>query len=144
MMSERLNTTVLPQRSARSAVEGADIVLLATSSLRPVVQADWLSPGAFVHTVGFKSPAAKELDLDAAERADLLATDSPAQIAAAGKTFILHGTDHLNRIVDLADILSGKVPAPTDPEAIRICYPMGIAGSDVVVADDIINRLSSL
>jgi len=140
-MSEKLGTSVLPQGSARAAVEGADIVLLATTSLRPVLRAEWLSPGAFVHTVGFKSPAGKEMDLDVAERAKLLATDSPAQIAASGNTFILHGTAQLSRVVDLADIVSGKAVGPTDPKAIRVCYPMGLAGSEVVVADGILRRL---
>jgi ornithine cyclodeaminase/alanine dehydrogenase-like protein (mu-crystallin family) len=140
-MSEKLGITVLLQKSARAAIEGADIVLLATTSLRPVLRADWLSPGAFVHTVGFKSPAGKEMDLDVAERADLLATDSPAQIAAAGNTFILHGTAQSSRVIDLADIVSGKAVGPTDPKSIRVCYPMGLAGSEVVVADDILRRL---
>ena len=97
-------------------------MLLATTSLRPVVRAEWLSPGVFVHTVGFKSPAGKEMDLDVAERAEFLATDSPAQVAAAGDTFILHATTHLGRIVDLADIVSGKAARPTDPKVIRVCY----------------------
>jgi ornithine cyclodeaminase len=138
-MSKKLSISVLAQNSARDAVEGADIVLLATTSLRPVVRAEWLSPGAFVHTVGLKSPAGKEMDLDVAERADFLVTDSPAQIAAAGDTFILHGTAHLGRLVDLADIVSGKVATPTDPRAMRVCYPMGIAGSEVIVADNLLH-----
>jgi ornithine cyclodeaminase/alanine dehydrogenase-like protein (mu-crystallin family) len=81
------------------------------------------------------------MDLDVAERAELIATDSPAQIAAAGSTFILHGTAQSSRVVDLADIVSGKAAGPTDPKAIRVCYPMGLAGSEVVVADDILRRL---
>src|SRR5262245_14703616 len=142
-MSKKLGTPVAAYTSAREAVEGADMVLLATTSLRPVIRAEWLSPGVFVHTVGFKSPAGKEMDLDVAERADFLATDSPAQIAAAGETFILHGTTHLGRLVDLADIVSGKAAVPTDAKAMRVCYPMGIAGSEVIVADHLLQRLSA-
>ncbi len=142
-MSDELGIVVSPQGSARSAVEGADIVLLATSSLRPVIQADWLSPGSFVHTVGFKSPAGKEMGVDVAERAGLIVTDSPAQIEAAGKTFVLHGSPHLTRIVDLTDFVSGTRAAPADPEVVRVCYPMGITGSDVVVADDLLRRFEA-
>ncbi len=80
------------------------------------------------------------MDLDVAERANFLATDSPAQIAAAGDTFILHGTAHLGRLVDLADVVSGNAAGPIDPKAIRVCYPMGIAGSEVIVADHLLQR----
>lgn len=137
-MSEELGFAVTPQGSARAAVDGADIVVLATTSLRPVLQADWLSTGAFVHTVGFKSPAGKEMDLDVAERAGLIVTDSHAQIKAAGKTFILHDTPHLDRVVELAEFVAGKRAVPADPAAITVCYPMGITGSDVVVANDLL------
>jgi ornithine cyclodeaminase len=140
-MSQKLGVSVLVQNSARDAVEGADIVLLATTSLRPVIRAEWLSPGVFVHTVGFKSRTGKEMGLDVAERADLLATDSPAQVAAAGDTFILHGTVHLSRIIDLAEVVSGRTAGPTDSKAIRVCYPMGIAGSEVIVADQLIRQI---
>jgi ornithine cyclodeaminase len=43
-----------------AAVDGAEIVVLATTSLRPVVQAKWLNNCSLIHSVGFKSPAAKE------------------------------------------------------------------------------------
>jgi alanine dehydrogenase len=142
-ISKKLNIPVTAHDSACRAVDGADIVLLATNSLRPVIRAEWLSPGVFVHTIGFKSPAGKEMDLDVAERANFLATDSLAQIEAAGDTFILHGTAHLGRLIDLADIVSGNAPGPIDPEAIRVCYPMGIAGSEVIVADHLLQRLEA-
>jgi ornithine cyclodeaminase/alanine dehydrogenase-like protein (mu-crystallin family) len=141
-MSQQLGIPVLPQASARDAVEGADIVLLATTSLQPVVRAEWLSPGVFVHTVGFKSPAGKEMGLDVAERAEFLATDSAAQIESAGDRFVLYGTAELGRVADLADIVSGRAAGPTDPRAIRVCYPMGLTGSDVVVADDLLRRFA--
>jgi ornithine cyclodeaminase len=142
-MSKKIGTSIAVHESAREAVKGADIVLLATNSLRPVIRVEWLSPGVFVHTIGFKSPAGKEMDLDVAERANFLATDSPAQVAASGDTFILHGTPHLGRLVDLADVVSGNAAAPIDPRAIRVCYLMGIAGSEVIIANRLLEQCAA-
>jgi ornithine cyclodeaminase len=129
-----------PVSSAEQAAEGADIVILATNSYRPVIEAAWLSPGAFVHTVGFKSPAAKEMGLDVAERAGLLVTDSLAQVATSGRGFVLSGTPHLQRLIDLAELVSGKVPGRADAGQIVASYAMGLAGAEIAVAGTMLER----
>ncbi|MBN9315210.1 MAG: ornithine cyclodeaminase family protein [Devosia sp.] len=133
-MSGRLGLAVTASASAEAAVDGADIVIVATTSLRPVLRAEWLAPDAFVHSVGYKSPAGKELGLDVAERAATLVTDSPQQVAAAGASFILSGTEHLRRL----EPLSAFGPERQPSAGLTACYPMGLTGTDVVVADLII------
>lgn len=143
-MSQRLQLDIVTMPTARAAVSDASIVIVATTSLRPVVSAADLAPGAFVHTVGYKSPAVKELDLDIAEAAEWMVTDSPAQVAAFGNTFILHGTRHLDRMIDLADVLSGRIGlGQPSGDGIRVCYPVGLTGTDIVVADDILRRFAA-
>jgi ornithine cyclodeaminase len=143
-MARRLQLDVVAMPTARAAVSGASLVIVATTSLRPVISAADLDRGAFVHTVGYKSPAAKELDLDIAEAADWLITDSLAQVAAFGKTFILHGTPYLGRMIDLADVLSGRVDVrEPSSDAIRVCYPVGLTGIDTVVADNILRSFAA-
>jgi ornithine cyclodeaminase/alanine dehydrogenase-like protein (mu-crystallin family) len=63
--SEKLGVPVIPVNSAKEAVTGADIVLCATNSMQPVIQADWLQPG--MHLSSLKR---FELPVDCLRRAD--------------------------------------------------------------------------
>lgn len=121
---------IAPARSAEEAVTGADVVVLATTSLHPVIKAEWLAPTAIVHTVGYKSPAGKEMGLDVPQRAAMIVTDSLAQVEASGRGFVLAGTEHLLRMRTLHDL-------PIDPpEAVLTAsYPMGLAGTEILIAD---------
>src|ERR1035441_5948768 len=53
---------VRPVESAESAVRGADVVLLVTSTATPVVWNEWVSPGACVMSVGACRPNQREMD----------------------------------------------------------------------------------
>ncbi|HWP35127.1 MAG TPA: ornithine cyclodeaminase family protein [Thermodesulfobacteriota bacterium] len=70
-MSARLGKEVRPVRSAREAVEGADIVACATNSHDPVLDGDWLVPGQHVGSV-----QGHELDRRTLERASLIVVRS--------------------------------------------------------------------
>ncbi|HEV7252735.1 MAG TPA: hypothetical protein VGN97_06505 [Mesorhizobium sp.] len=79
-MDARLGIPVIPFASAEEAVRGADIVLCATNSLRPVLERDWLSPGMHLGSIRDRELA-------------------PDAIRAADRVFIHHpdnmGSSHL-------------------------------------------------
>jgi ornithine cyclodeaminase/alanine dehydrogenase-like protein (mu-crystallin family) len=68
-MSRRLGIKVVAVSSAREAVDGADVVMCATSSMQPVLSAEWIRPG--MHVSSLKR---LELDASAAARADIVVT----------------------------------------------------------------------
>ena len=49
--SQETGAEVLSVESADAAVEGADVILCATSAASPVVQLDWVRPGVHISTV---------------------------------------------------------------------------------------------
>jgi alanine dehydrogenase len=117
---------IVPMRSARDAVRGADIVITATNAPEPVVLADWLEPGQFVTGV-------KDLELELAgwERCDVLTTNRHGpmwQRYAIGGVEVIpeHGRDYWGKpsriqweaLPLLGDVLVGRHPGRTAPEQI--------------------------
>jgi ornithine cyclodeaminase/alanine dehydrogenase-like protein (mu-crystallin family) len=131
-VQEKLGIPTAAARSAREAVDGADIVIVATRSGTPVIEAEWLVKGAHVNMLGPRLKGNSELGLDVAERAGMIATDSPDQVAALD--FFLKETPHMARMIDLADIVSGRVPGRMDDAANSLFCSVGLAGTEVMIA----------
>jgi ornithine cyclodeaminase len=129
----RLGVKVVACDAAERAFAGADIIICATSSTAPVLRAAWLAPGAHVTTIGPKTKGGHELGLDVADRAQLIATDSPAQLAALD--FFLDGAPSGARMVDLADIVAGRHPGRSSDDMLTLFCSAGLAGTEVLVAD---------
>src|SRR5262249_8081120 len=113
---------------ARAAVDGAQIVILATSSPAPVIDASWIGPGSYVATLGPKQRGRAEFGLDLPAAAALLVTDSLAQIDAYDPPNVLAGTPHRERLVS-----PGAVPARAAPPppagALCLFFSVGLAGT---------------
>lgn len=70
--------------SAERAVEGADVVVTATTASEPVVAGETLEPGALVVAVGAYTADTQELDRTTFDRADRVYADVPAEVAEIG------------------------------------------------------------
>lgn len=124
--SRQTNLDIVPANSAREAVQGADIVYMATNSKDPVVLADWLEPGQFVTNV-----SDVELDLAGWERCDVLVMNRHGRrwmrYAIGGVDVIPeHGRDQYTRptrikwdeLPLLGDVISGDHPGRTSDDQI--------------------------
>lgn len=112
---------------ARSAVEGAGVVVLATSSPTPVLDLEWLAETDLVTTVGPKQVGRHEFPLGLADWGELLVTDSLAQLAAYDPPSVLAGTAHATRLVSLGAVLAGDVERR---ESRSVFYSVGLAGTE--------------
>jgi ornithine cyclodeaminase len=141
-MSKVLDIEVKPTDSAREAVLGADIVICATTSKTPVIESSWLAAGVHINTVGPKFKSEHELGIDVAERAALIATDSLDQISAYSKPFFLKDIPNISKIVELADVITGNHPGRTSGEMISLFCSVGLAGTEVLVANELFESVS--
>ena len=123
--------------SAEAAVEQADLVITATSSSEPLVQADWLKPGVHITAVGSNNPTKQELSLDVLQRADLIVVDNLDQCSTSGE--VHHGLESGSIAADkihgeLSSLIIGTVPGRTKPEQITVADLTGLDSQDTVVA----------
>lgn len=142
-MTGRLGLPVAPVLSAEEAVRNSDIVITATNAIMPVVSGAWLSPGAHVNAVGSNLPQRRELDDDVIACADLVAVDSIEQSKMESGELIHAFADNptgWDDVIEVSEIVSGKVPGRADEEDITVFKSNGIATWDVAVAAVVFER----
>lgn len=140
-MGEELHLNIQVADSAEEAAAGADVVICATTSSIPVLRSAWLKEGVHVNTLGPKFHDAHEIEIEIAERAAVIATDSLAQVDAYPKPFFLADTPYYDRMVELADLLAGKRPGRSADDQITLFLSVGLAGTEVVVANELLRRV---
>ncbi|WP_431876808.1 ornithine cyclodeaminase family protein [Micromonospora marina] len=121
--------------SAAAAVRDRDVVVLATTSTVPVLDAADLAPGTHVNTVGFKQVDRHEFGSDLLDAADLLVTDSPGQAAAYVPPMLAAVEPYAGRLRDLGAVLAGAVPGRTGADQISVFCSTGLAGTEVFLLD---------
>jgi ornithine cyclodeaminase len=125
-VSAELGLPVAAAGSAQEAVEGKDLVVLATNSPVPVVEASWIAPGSYVTTLGPKQVGRAEFGPDLVARV----TDSVAQTSAYDPPFILTGTEQHDRLTSLGAVLAGEAPGRTSADQTVIFCSVGLAGTE--------------
>jgi alanine dehydrogenase len=125
--------------SAEQAVRGADIVVTATNSARPVLMGGWIEPGMHVNAVGSNRVERRELDEQAVRRADRIVVDSIEQARIEAGDFVVPPCDAphqapLDRAVELSAILSGRHPGRTSPSEVTLFKSLGLGLEDLAAA----------
>ncbi|MCN0180750.1 ornithine cyclodeaminase family protein [Salinispora arenicola] len=121
--------------SAAAAVADRDIVVIATTSTTPVVDAADLARGTHVNAVGFKQVDRHEFGPDLLDRAEVLATDSPAQAVGYTPPMLAALPPYAGRLRDLGAVLAGAVPGRTSADQISAFCSTGLAGTEVFLLD---------
>ena len=75
--ARRPGLRMTPVDTVRQACEGADVLVTATASTEPLVDAAWLTPGLHITAVGADDPAKAELSPTCLLRADQIVVEQP-------------------------------------------------------------------
>ena len=121
---------------ARSAVLGADLVVLATNSASPVLDGDWLADDVLVTTLGPKQLGRAEFSPELVTGAAQVVTDSLAQLAAYDPPAVT-GT-HGAGVIELGEIVAGPVTA--EMAGRRVFLSVGLAGTEVHLLGNLVTR----
>ncbi len=139
--------TVRVAATVKEAVDGADIIVTATSSREPVVKHGWIAGGTHINAVGSSIAAARELDgatVAAAslfvDRRESVVNESGDYLFALREGAIAEG--HIR--AEIGEVLLGKAPGRQRRDEITLFKSLGLAIEDlasVAFLRDKANRL---
>lgn len=123
--------------SARDAVNGADIIVLATASATPVVRSEWIQPGAHLCAVGACRPDMREMDSELVARGRLFVDSRISALAEAGDIVIPIGEgridpDHI--LGEIGEVIAGRIQGRASATDVTIFKSVGMAVEDVAAA----------
>jgi len=138
--SRRFDFPVEPVADAPAAVRGADLICTTTASREPVLEGDWIAPGAHVNAVGACFAACRELDTRAVVRSRLYVDRRESALNEAGDFLIPRaegaiGDDHI--VGEIGEVFLGRVPGRRSTEEITLFKSLGIAVEDLAAAHHI-------
>jgi len=126
---------------AEEAVQGADVVVTATSSTTPVLRGSWLVPGAHVNAIGACRPDWRELDDELLGRARIIVDSREGALRESGDVMAAGG----GRIAgELGEVVLGRVPGRTSAGELTVFKSLGMAVEDVATAKLVYDRLTTL
>ena len=131
--SRRPDLRVVPVADPRSACADVDLLVTATASTRPLVQAPWLAPGVHVTAVGADDPTKVELAAGCLRSADRLVVDSRSLALVHGD--LAHARTARDDVIELGEVLSGSAPGRGHPDEITLCKLIGLGVQDLAAAE---------
>jgi ornithine cyclodeaminase/alanine dehydrogenase-like protein (mu-crystallin family) len=123
--------------TAAEAVRGADVVVVATSSVTPAIESAWVSDGAHVIAIGACRPTQREIDPELVARAALVVDSRAAALQESGDVVqsIAEGRftpDHIRG--ELGEIVNGTRPSRRSDAEVTLFKSLGLAVEDVATA----------
>ena len=141
----QLGQPVTAYDQAPAAVDGADIVVTATSSSVPVLRREWLAPGTHVNAVGACVPGDRELDTAIMAEAAVFADSRESVSHEAGDFLLAQGEGVINPVrAELGDLLTGTAPGRADADEITVFESLGLAAEDLAAASFLYQKAARL
>ncbi len=134
--------------SSAEAVNGADVVICATTSLEPVFRYADLSPGAHITGIGSYRPDMAEIGTATLRNADRIVVDSrEACWEEAGDFIQPFSRGDIDRAIigaEMGELVAGEVPGRSREDELTVFKAVGLAPLDVAVAREAYERAREL
>jgi ornithine cyclodeaminase/alanine dehydrogenase-like protein (mu-crystallin family) len=117
-------------RTAESCVEGADVVVVATTSATPVLGGSWVADGAHVNTVGAAQAQWRECDDRFVKRASVFVDSRAGAQVESGDVIAAGRID-----AEIGEVLLGRHHGRSSREEVTWFKSLGMAVEDVAAAE---------
>ena len=116
--------------SAEEAVRGADVIVVATMSMTPVLFGKWLSAGTHVNAVGAPRPTWRELDGETLSKSRIYVDSREAALAESGDIIAAGSV-----FAEIGEVVAGRRPGRGGDDEITLFKSVGVAVEDILTAD---------
>jgi len=115
--------------TAKDAVRGADVVVVAASATTPILHGRWLSPGTHVNAIGATRPEWRELDDDLVTTARIFVDSREAALRESGDVIAAR-----SEVTEIGAVVAGADPGRRSAEELTLFKSVGVAVEDVAAA----------
>ena len=127
-----------PLETVEKTLEGADLIVAATTAKEPVVRRESVALGVHLNLVGSSTPNAREVDTATMAASILFVDRRESTINEAGDYIIAAkegaiGPEHIR--AELGEVLTGEKPGRTSLEEITLFKSLGLAIEDLAAAE---------
>ena len=133
--------------SAEQTVSDCDLVVTATTAREPILESEWLKPGAHINAVGSHRPDHREIDGATLARSKIVVDSREAIMAECGDILLAIKEKSIteNPIhAEIGEVLVGTKPGRTSSGEITLYKSVGIAIQDVAAAQLIYSKALEL
>jgi ornithine cyclodeaminase len=133
-------------RSPEHAVRGAAIICTTTATSDPILQGDWLSPGAHINAVGACIPTTRELDSEAVARARIYVDRKESALSEPGDLLVPLREGAITPQHILAEVGELLLPGGAErlgrqsPDDVTLFKSLGLAIEDLAAAHYVYTR----
>ncbi|KAK7507561.1 hypothetical protein BaRGS_00001496 [Batillaria attramentaria] len=135
-LAAELGPEVEAVAEASEAVQNADLIVTVTSSSTPVVQADWVKPGAHINAVGACRPDWCEIAPELMQKSAVYVDSKEAAIKESGD-IIKSGA---SIAAEIGEVIAGKAEVRRSDTTIFVS--LGMAIEDAAAANLVLKRLA--
>ena len=117
-------------RSAEEAVREADIIVVATSAITPILRGEWLAPGVHVNAVGATRPNWRELDDEVLHRSTIYVESREPALKESGDIIAAD-----KELIEIGEVIAGRRSGRKSTDQITLFKSVGVAVEDIATAE---------
>jgi ornithine cyclodeaminase len=135
--------TIETSATVRDAVKNADLICTLTKSREPILEGEWIAPGAHLNVVGSSIATAAEIDTPAVVRARFFVDCRNSTIHEGGEYLRALAADAISPqhiLGEIGEVANGSKPGRLSAADVTLYKSLGIAPQDLCSAHYVLSR----